>query len=101
EPDIEERLEALRAEGVVEVVVAPIGFLSDHIEVLYDLDVAARALAERLGVTMVRAATVGVQPTFVRMIRELVAERMPDRAAPDVCSIGCCPRAETSQVVAP
>jgi ferrochelatase len=101
EPDVEERLEALRAEGVVNVVVAPIGFLSDHIEVLYDLDIAAHALAERLGTTMVRAATVGVHPAFVRMIHELVAERMPDRAAPDVCPVGCCSRAETSQAVAP
>jgi ferrochelatase len=101
EPDIEERLEALRAEGVAEVVVAPIGFLSDHVEVLYDLDVAAQRLAERLGMTMVRAATVGVHPAFVRMIHELVAARMPDRAAPDVCPVGCCSRAETSQVVAP
>jgi ferrochelatase len=96
-PDIEERLEALCAEGVRDVVVAPIGFLSDHVEVLYDLDIAARALAERLGVTMVRAATVGVHPAFVRTIQDLVAERMPDAPAQDVCPVGCCPRGEERQ----
>src|SRR5262249_57091505 len=93
-PDIEERLGALRAEGMKDVAVAPIGFLSDHVEVLYDLDVAARGLAERLGLTMVRAATVGVHPAFVRMIQDLVAERMPDLPAADVCPVGCCPRGE-------
>jgi protoporphyrin/coproporphyrin ferrochelatase len=87
----------LRAEGVRDVVVAPIGFLSDHVEVLYDLDIAARGLAERLGVTMVRAATVGVHPAFVRMIQDLVAERMPDAPAQDVCPVGCCPRGEERQ----
>jgi ferrochelatase len=94
EPDVEERLEGLRAEGVESVVVAPVGFLSDHVEVLYDLDVAARGLAERLGMTMVRAATVGTHPAFVRMIGELVAERLPDRAGDGVCPVGCCPRGE-------
>jgi ferrochelatase len=97
-PDIEERLKALRGEGVAAVVVAPIGFLSDHVEVLYDLDSAARRLAERLGLTMVRAATVGVHPAFVQMIHELVCERMPDRAGEGVCTVGCCPRVETRQV---
>jgi protoporphyrin/coproporphyrin ferrochelatase len=97
-PDIEERLKALRGEGVAAVVVAPIGFLSDHVEVLYDLDIAARRLAERLGLVMVRAATVGAHPAFVQMIRELVCERMPDRPGEGVCRVGCCPRAETRQV---
>jgi ferrochelatase len=96
-PDIEERLEALRTEGVKDVVVAPIGFLSDHVEVLYDLDIAARGLAEELGLTMARAATVGVHPAFVRMIQDLVAERMPDRPAADVCPVGCCPRGDVRQ----
>ena len=83
------------------MVVAPIGFISDHMEVLYDLDVEARELAESLGMTMVRAGTAGVHPAFVRMIQELVAERMPDRAGDGVCPPGCCPRAEARQVVTP
>jgi ferrochelatase len=97
-PDIGERLRAQESRAVV---VAPIGFISDHMEVLYDLDVEARALAETLGITMVRAGTAGVHPAFVHMVRELVAERMPDRAAPDVCPAGCCPRTEARQVVTP
>jgi ferrochelatase len=94
EPDIEERLEALHVDGVEAVVVAPIGFLSDHIEVLYDLDIAAQRRAKRLGITMVRAATVGTHPAFVRMLGELIAERMPDRPGEGVCLAGCCPRGE-------
>jgi ferrochelatase len=96
EPDIGERLRAMRAAGVREVVVAPIGFLSDHTEVLYDLDIEARALAESLGLTMARAATVGTHPAFVRMIQQLVAERSPEDVAAgrSVCPVGCCPPAE-------
>ncbi|HEY7092099.1 MAG TPA: ferrochelatase, partial [Ktedonobacterales bacterium] len=97
-PDIGERL---RAQESRTVVVAPIGFISDHMEVLYDLDVEARALAESLGIRMVRAGTAGVHPAFVRMVRELVAERMPDRPGDGVCLPGCCPRAEARQVVTP
>jgi len=83
-------------------VVAPIGFTSDHMEVIYDLDVEARQAANTLGLKMVRAATVGVHPRFIRMIRELVQERIdpaPERlalgamgASHDVCPEDCCPR---------
>ncbi|MFI4942566.1 MAG: ferrochelatase, partial [Burkholderiales bacterium] len=76
EPDIVEHLRALASEGVKDVVVAPIGFLSDHMEVVYDLDLDARARAVELGLNLVRAATVGTHPRFVRMIRELVEERV-------------------------
>ena len=55
-------------------MVAPIGFISDHMEVLYDLDTEARQICERLGINMVRAATVGTHPRFVQMIRELIEE---------------------------
>ena len=58
------------------VVVAPIGFVSDHMEVLYDLDTEAQAIAAERGIRMVRAGTVGVHPKFIAMIRELIAERM-------------------------
>jgi protoporphyrin/coproporphyrin ferrochelatase len=97
-PDIAERLRAQKSKAVV---VAPIGFISDHMEVLYDLDIEARELAESLGMRMVRAGTAGVHPAFVRMVQELVAERMPDRAGDGVCPAGCCPRAEARQVVTP
>ena len=71
-PDIGDYLKQL---DVKEVVIAPIGFLSDHMEVIYDLDTEARRLCESLGIRMVRAATVGVHPEFVSMIRDLVLER--------------------------
>jgi protoporphyrin/coproporphyrin ferrochelatase len=103
DPDIVDHLRALAAEGVKDVVVAPIGFTSDHMEVLYDLDLEAKSRAIELGLNMVRAATVGVHPRFVRMVRELVEERLSDAPerlylgtrgpAPDVCPPGCCPAA--------
>ena len=74
------------AVGLQDVVVVPIGFISDHMEVLYDLDTEARQLCERLGINMVRAATVGTHPRFVRMIRELIEERMSD--APQRLALG-------------
>ena len=100
EPDICEHLRALKDEGVADVVVAPVGFISDHMEVLYDLDTEAKQLSEELGINMIRAATVGTHPEFVRMIRELIIERL-DPAVPrrtlgtfgpshDVCPVDCC-----------
>jgi ferrochelatase len=101
EPDILDHLRSLAAGGARRVVVMPIGFLSDHMEVLYDLDHEAKQLADTLSIQMVRAATVGTHPLFIRMIRELVEERTsgePERAAighyrasPDVCPRDCCP----------
>jgi ferrochelatase len=101
DPDIVDHLRALAAGGARDVVVAPIGFVSDHMEVLYDLDLEARSRALELGLNMVRAATVGTHPRFVRMIRELVEERLSDAPvrlhlgprgpAPDACPPGCCP----------
>ena len=89
------------------IVIAPIGFLSDHLEVLYDLDVEARNVAEELGINMVRAATVGKHPRFVAALRELIEERLsssPDRASvgllaplPDVCPDSCCPAARPGE----
>lgn len=89
EPDIGDHLERLHAEGVREVIVMPIGFLSDHMEVLYDLDTEAAALCEEIGMRMERAATVGTHPKFVSLIRELVAEALVDPPAP--CAETCCP----------
>ncbi|MFQ5738501.1 MAG: ferrochelatase [Acidobacteriota bacterium] len=100
EPDICDYLRELGSTGVTDVVVAPIGFISDHMEVKYDLDTEARALCERIGLNMVRAQTPGTHPLFVRMIRDLVVERLaedPVRPAlgirgpsHDVCPPGCC-----------
>lgn len=101
EPDVVDHLRALAAEGVRDVVVSPIGFVSDHMEILYDLDTEARETAERLGLSLIRTPTVGTHPAFVSMIRELIVERTtpgaPRRAlgargpSPDVCLPGCCP----------
>jgi protoporphyrin/coproporphyrin ferrochelatase len=101
EPDIGDFLETRhRVSPIRDAVVVPIGFISDHMEVLFDLDTEVRQLCERLDINMVRVATVGTHPRFVRMIRELITERMsdsPERPAlgalgpsHDVCPIDCC-----------
>jgi ferrochelatase len=100
EPDICDYLSEMKKDGAQDVVVAPVGFISDHMEVLYDLDTEARSLCDKINLSMIRAATVGAHPSFVRMIRELVLERMtPDTPrrflgelgpVPDVCAIDCC-----------
>lgn len=100
EPDICDYLEMLQSEGVQDVIIAPVGFISDHMEVLFDLDTEAREVCDELGLNMVRAASVGTHPTFVRMIRKLIEERQSenaDRSAigrfgpnHDVCPPNCC-----------
>jgi ferrochelatase len=100
EPDICDHLRVLKAGGVKNVLVAPAGFVSDHMEVLYDLDYEAKQLSQQLGMNLSRATTAGSHPAFVKMIRELVMERM-DHASerrflgtagprPDNCEPGCC-----------
>jgi len=89
-PDINEHLRMLHREGVRNVVIAPIGFVSDHMEVVYDLDVEARKVADELGMKMVRAATAGTHPAFVEMIRELVMERIENRVPENICAPDCC-----------
>ena len=99
EPDINDHLTALAEKDVTDVVVSPIGFVSDHLEVLWDLDNEARDTARDLGLGYARAATPGVDPRFVTMIRELVLERTADEPrdrlgtlpAWDVCPANCCP----------
>jgi len=85
---------------VTDVVAAPVGFISDHMEVLYDLDTEARRVAFEIGLNFVRASTVGTHPKFIGMIRELILERtdgaqrrfMGSRgASQDFCRPGCCP----------
>ncbi|MBC7911955.1 MAG: ferrochelatase, partial [Pyrinomonadaceae bacterium] len=80
EPDICDYLTELKESGATDVVIAPIGFVSDHMEVLYDLDTEARQVCGRLGLNMIRAATVGTHPSFVSMIRELILERINPQA---------------------
>jgi ferrochelatase len=75
-PNICEALRESLAEGVKDVVVAPVGFVSDHIEIVYDLDTEAMRLCGELGLNMVRAATAGTHRAFVEMIRELILERI-------------------------
>jgi protoporphyrin/coproporphyrin ferrochelatase len=89
-PDVCDHLKTLRAAGVVNVVVAPVGFVSDHMEIVYDLDVEARRVAEEIGLKMVRAKTAGTHPAFVRMIRELMLERIENRVPPNICAPDCC-----------
>ena len=105
EPDVNDHLERLAGEGVQDVVLVPIGFVSDHMEVVYDLDTEALATAQRLEMRAVRVATSGTDARFVGMVRELLLERAaaergeaPDRAAVagevacwDLCAAGCCP----------
>jgi ferrochelatase len=100
EPDVGVALREIAEAGGKDVVVVPIGFISDHIEVLFDLDEEAENISKQIGLNMVRAATVGTHPRFVRMIRELVQERMcenPERLAlgnlgpsHDACPVDCC-----------
>ena len=100
-PEILDHLRQLADRGVKNVIVSPLGFLSDHMEILYDLDAEAAELARELGITMVRAKTVGTHPAFVQTIVQLIRERIvPDepklaigRFGPnhDVCPTGCCP----------
>ena len=105
EPDVNDHLKALASAGVAAAVLVPIGFVSDHMEVRYDLDTEALATAQRIGLPCTRAATVGTDARFVAGVRELVLERaaaargeQPVRRAlgalgpsHDVCPAGCCP----------
>lgn len=99
-PDVGDHLVALREAGQQAAVIVPIGFIADHVEVVYDLDIQAAAQAADVGLTVVRAATVGTAPAFIAMIRELIAERTeqaPRRGLSDLaprplaCAEGCCP----------
>ena len=106
EPDVVDRLRALHAEGIDDVVLVPLGFVSDHMEVIHDLDDEATAAAAAMGMRLVRSPTVGTHPTFVNMIVELIGERLepgaPRRALGtsdawgDHCAATCCPRSRVS-----
>jgi ferrochelatase len=103
EPDVNDRLEELAGE-VAAVVLVPVGFVSDHMEVVYDLDTEALATAERLGIPARRAASAGTHPEFVAALRDLVLERAAAERGEEVerpalgvrgpshdqCPLGCC-----------
>jgi protoporphyrin/coproporphyrin ferrochelatase len=101
EPDILDHMKTLKSDGVKNLIIAPIGFLSDHMEVLYDLDCEAKELAKDLEMKFERAATVGTHPSFISMIRQLIQERLdPSTERPsigqfganhDACPTDCCP----------
>jgi len=101
EPDVCDHLRDLHQQGVRDVVVMPIGFLSDHMEVLYDLDEEAQTVCQEIGMNMIRAATVGTHSRFITMIRKLIEERLNGTApkaigqfgpSHDVCPLDCCPK---------
>lgn len=110
EPDVNDHLTAIKETGASAAVIIPVGFVSDHMEVVYDLDTEALATAREIGLPATRAATAGTDPRFVAMVRDLLVERATvergeevARAATggigamwDVCPVGCCanPRAE-------
>jgi ferrochelatase len=75
-PDVKEALKGLAAGGTKDVLIVPIGFVADHVEVLYDLDLEARQLAEGLGVRMTRVPTPGDHPAFIAMLADLVRRRL-------------------------
>lgn len=102
EPDISDHIDSVAAAGARAVVVVPIGFMSDHMEVMWDLDTVARDRALEQGLAFARAATVGTDPRFVAALAELVREREADLPeeqrvalapwgpAPDSCPANCC-----------
>ena len=99
EPDINDALRDEHAAGMRAAIVVPIGFVSDHVEVVWDLDTEARQTCDELGVRMVRVATPGTHPAFVAGLVDLVEERLGDAPAaalsplgpwPSVCAAGCC-----------
>ena len=101
EPDICDHIEELHAGGAKSLVISPVGFLSDHIEILFDLDEEAREKCDELGMAMARSKTAGTHPQFVNMLVELIGERVNDTdtrraiglmpASHDVCPVDCCP----------
>ncbi len=105
EPDVNDHLEEVSKAGTAAVVVVPIGFISDHMEVVYDLDTEAKETADRLGLGFARAATAGVHPAFVAAVRDLVLERAARERGEvvvqaaegglppswDECAAHCCP----------
>jgi ferrochelatase len=96
-PDICDYLREQHAKGVGSVIICPIGFISDHMEVLYDLDTEARTLCDHLGMKMVRAGTAGAHPKLVSMICDMVLHS-PTTEILAHCEPGCCPTPQRPQI---
>lgn len=103
EPDILDHIKSLKQQGVSNILVHPIGFVSDHMEVIYDLDHEAKQLADELGIDMVRTKSSGNSPKFAELMGSLVQERLQSEMdastekpcaigtpLPDVCAPDCC-----------
>lgn len=91
EPDVCDHLDQLAAAGAAAAVLVPIGFISDHMEVRFDLDVQARERADQLGLALTRARAPGTDPRFVATVRELVREQLTGVTGPALCPSWCCP----------
>ena len=113
EPDVNDHLRRLAQDGITDVVVAPIGFVSDHMEVVHDLDTEAAETAAEVGLRMTRVPTVGTDAEFVMGLVDLVEERAaegrgervdplawPGEAMPSICAAGCCPNLRTAKPAA-
>ncbi|MGH3255656.1 MAG: ferrochelatase [Streptosporangiaceae bacterium] len=90
EPDVRDHLAELAKSGTLAVVVIPVGFVTDHMEVRHDLDLEAAHAADALGLVFARAATPGTDPRFASMITELVRERLAGPRPSDTCPADCC-----------
>jgi ferrochelatase len=102
EPDIKDALTDIAAGGGPrDVVVQPIGFISDHMEVIVDLDTQAMEHAQGLGLRMVRAGTAGTHPRFIEAIRELIVERIESGEAANPCLANCCPSPQMLMGISP
>jgi ferrochelatase len=97
EPDICEYLRAQHAAGLQRVILCPIGFMSDHMEVLYDLDTEARDLCNEIGLKMARAGTAGAHPKLISMIRDMVFNAQTSSVMAH-CEAGCCPTPQRPKV---
>ena len=101
EPDVCDRLKQISEDkSATDVVIVPIGFISDHMEVLFDLDTEAQQLCTKIGLNAIRASTVGTHPKFIQMIRDLILERTSNSVpkslgtlgpSHNACPIDCCP----------
>ncbi len=110
EPDINDAIRAASERGVRAVVVVPLGFVSDHVEVIWDLDTEAAQTCEEIGIEMRRVTTPGTDPRFVSSLVDLIAERLGGAAAPALsnlgpwrtpCAAGCCPTPRRPQGAGP
>lgn len=100
EPDVNDAITSAHEAGIKGVIVVPIGFVSDHVEVIWDLDNEAKETAEEHGIAFARVVTAGVDQAFVDGIADLLLERIENAEKkalsslgpwPDACAVGCCP----------